>query len=200
MRAPGRVGFGMKFDGSSCMSAPIWDDARMQSTTGLTLMAWINANDPAGCPYPEQYGQRAVIGRGYDYSLGVMCMSPAPGPGITGAVRQEGAQTWGWGGGSGTARPDEWVHVAITWDHQHTYHYYNGRAYAAVPGPTDNTDWEPQFTIGCMTSSFHYGNEHIRHFVGTVDEAMLYGRALSARNNRHNTPTRRSVRPAHPPP
>ncbi len=30
-----------------------------------------------------------------------------------------------------------------------------------------------------MTSFFDYGNEHIKHFVGTIDEAMLYGRALT---------------------
>lgn len=179
VRAPGRVGFGMKFDGSTCMSAPIWDDARMQNTSGLTVMAWINANDPAGCPYPDQYGQRAVIGRGFDYSFGVMCMSPSAGPGVTGAVRPAGAQTWGWGGGWGLAKPDEWVHVALTWDRQYVYTYYNGRAFSAVPVVGDNTDMEQLFTIGCMTSYFHFGNELWRHFVGTVDEAMLYGRALS---------------------
>ena len=179
VRAPGRVGYGMKFDGSSCMSAPIWDDARMQTTSGLTLMAWINPNDPAGCPYPDQYGQRAVMGRGWDYSLAVMCMYPSPGPGFTGAVRRANAQTWGWGGAWGQFPPDEWHHFAMTWDHQRTYSYLDGKLFNVVEGPPDNSDWDPQFTIGCMTSYYWSGDEHIKHFKGTVDEAMLYGRALS---------------------
>jgi RHS repeat-associated protein len=179
VRAAGRVGYGMKFDGSSCMSARIWEDARMQNTSGLTLMAWINPNDPAGCPYPDQYGQRAVMGRGWDYSLGVMCMFPSPGPGVTGAVRRANAQTWGWGGAFGQFPPDQWHHVAITWDHQWTYSYLDGKPYQVVAGPPDNSDWDPQFTIGCMTSYYWSGDEHIKHFKGTVDEAMLYGRALS---------------------
>ena len=31
--APGRFGMGMKFDGTACMTAPIWDEARMQGVT-----------------------------------------------------------------------------------------------------------------------------------------------------------------------
>ena len=93
---PFRVG--MKFDGTTCMTVPIWDEARMQGGSGVTVMAWVNANDPAGCPYPNQYGQRAVIGRGYDYSIAAMCMYPTPGPGVTGNVRPgPNPQTWGWG-------------------------------------------------------------------------------------------------------
>src|SRR5678810_1333647 len=55
--APGRFGLGMKFDGSSCMTRPVWDssgnqlwpEARMFDGN-FTVMAWVSPSDQYVCP------------------------------------------------------------------------------------------------------------------------------------------------------
>ena len=112
----------MRFDGSSCMTVPIWDEARMQGGSGLTVMAWMKP-DIYTCT--EQYDLNAVVGRGWDYSIGSWCYVPTPPPyaqGLAAAVRPANAQTWGYGGGwmltstSGTTSFLTWDRVRqVTW-------------------------------------------------------------------------------------
>ena len=121
----------MRFDGSSCMAAPIWDEARMQGTSGLTVMAWMKP-DTYACT--EQYDINAVVGRGWDYSIGSWCYLDAPpgyAQGLTAAVRPANAQTWGYGGGWGLS--SEWHHVVVTWDHQNVTTYLDGKGFHSYP-------------------------------------------------------------------
>ena len=171
----------MKFDGTSCMTAPIWDEARMQSTSGNTMMAWVSASDELTCPIQDTQGL-TIMGRGWDYSMGVTCHAPTPASAVTGGLRLAGAQTWGYAAGAGYAYPNAWVHVAITWDMAAgtPLIYYNGKVAGSYPMPQgDFGDVNPTFAIGCQISWLWSGDQRIRHFSGTIDEAMLYNRVLS---------------------
>jgi probable HAF family extracellular repeat protein len=168
--APGRIGMGMKFDGTSCMTSPIWPEARMTSATGMTMMAWIRPDD-VDCPAGQT--PRAVMGNGWDYSMGSWCY---PGPIASGAVglRTAGAQTWGWGGGLGQAHPGEWMHVTVTWDHSYASVYINGGRGGATSYPiTGNfSDGETVFAVGCMISHYYStGDQRTFNFRGTVADA-----------------------------
>jgi probable HAF family extracellular repeat protein len=173
--APGRFGLGMKFDGTTCMTAPIWDAARMQGATGVTMMAWVNPSDGYVCPVNEA----AVMGRGLDYSAATHCWwgaNPVD-PNITGSVNR-----LGYPGGFGSAYHNQWTLEAITWDHQTLNIYINGKLVAADPqfqNSGDLTDRDPLFSIGCKTR-VELPGERMSHFIGTIDEAMLYRRALSS--------------------
>jgi hypothetical protein len=174
---PGRSGMAMRFDGTSCLYTPIWDEARMQGGSGLTVMAWIKP-DVYACD--TQNDVNTVVGRGWDYSIGAWCYQGLPagyGQGLNGEVRNVGAQGWGYGGGYGSGTG--WHHVAITWDHQNVVTFLDGKGFSTVPYPGDITDWDPMFTIGCMTSSRWTGDERINNFHGAIDEVMLYDRPLS---------------------
>jgi hypothetical protein len=174
--APGRNGAAMAFDGTACLSAPVWTDARMIGASGVTMMAWVNPG--AGfCPTSGQ----VVAGRGFDYVMAVLCPSPATVPALAPDVRPAGAQTWGFPGGAGTVPPDQWTLIAMTWDHDALSLYVNGRfilSYGTAQG--DFGDLEPDFTIGCSVENWFTGSQFVRNFVGSIDEVTLYRRALSS--------------------
>ena len=96
--APGRFGLGMKFDGSSCMTAPVWTDARLQGASGVTMMAWVNIGESYPCP-----GGAAVMGRGFDYSAASQCTDPTE-PVLTGNVHAAGDPGIGYPGGTARCR------------------------------------------------------------------------------------------------
>ena len=178
---PGRSGMAMRFDGTSCMTTPIWDEARMQGASGVTIMAWINPDvyvcDEVG---PGQHDMNAVAGRGWDYSIGSLCIPYVPswyGQGIVGHIRPANYVGWGYGGGSGSGLG--WHHVAVTWDHQTMYTFLDGKGIAGSSIPGDISDIDPRFAVGCMTSWYWSGEGRVNNFHGAVDEVMLYGRALT---------------------
>jgi RHS repeat-associated protein len=175
--APGRSGMAMRFDGTSCMTAPIWEEARMQGASGVTIMAWINP-DVYVCD--EAHDMNAIAGRGWDYSIGALCASNVPsnyGQGIVGHIRPANPIGWGYGGGYGSGLG--WHHVAVTWDHETMSTFLDGRAIAGSSIPGDISDFDPRFAVGCMTSWYFTGDDRVHHFHGAIDEVMLYRRALS---------------------
>ena len=175
--APGRFGQGMRFDGTACMTAPIWDEARMQGASGVTVMAWVSPSEQLTCPTPGQ--GLTIAGRGWDYSQGIGCFGPAPAASVKEEVRVEGAQGWGYPGGWGGAWPNQWMHVAFTWNHQHLNMYVNGK-WVSMRGKTgDFGNIDPTFAVGCMVSWLWSENQRVMNFKGTIDEVMLYRRALS---------------------
>ncbi len=181
---PGRSGMAMRFDGTSCMTTPIWegatpewDEARMQGASGVTVMAWINPDvylcDPG-------FDQNAIAGRGWDYSIGSLCLSNVPsdyGQGATAHIRPANPVGWGYGGAHGSGLG--WHHLAMTWDHQTMYTFLDGKAIGQMSIPGDNSDFDPRFAVGCMTSRYFTGDERVHQFHGAIDEVMLYRRALS---------------------
>ena len=174
--ASGRVGTGMKFDGTSCMTVPIWDEARMQGANGVTLMAWISPDPAQVC---SSLAQESVMGNGWDYSMGMWCHVNGGRPPVM-AARQAGAQTWGYPGGGSNATPGQWSHVAVVWDRSKLMIYQNGQLMIQYPNPGDFANGESLFAIGCMITSYYQSNARVQHFSGAVDEAMLYRRVLSS--------------------
>ena len=177
---PGRVGLGMQFDGTSCMTTPIWPEARMQGASGVTMMAWVNPSASIVCPGGQT--AEAVMGRSFDYSLGSWCY-PTPGIAATGTVRTAGAQMWGYPGGLGLLTPNQWTHVAVTWDHNQITIYVNGNANGlskiSYGDPGAFGDVDSTFAIGCLISYYFTFDQRIWNFKGAIDEAMLYRRVLS---------------------
>ena len=178
---PGRFGQGMKFDGTACMTAPIWDEARMQGASGVTVMAWINPSEQLVCPTPGQ--GLTIAGRGWDYSQGIGCFAAGPAASLKEEVRVAGtvesAGGWGYPGGSGAALPNQWMHVAFTYDHANVITYVNGRLVSVRPRAGQFGNYDPTFAVGCMVSWYFSENQRIQQFKGTIDEVMLYRRALS---------------------
>jgi len=174
--ASGRVGRAMKFDGTSCMTAPIWDDARMQGANGVTLMAWISPDPAEVC---SSLTLESVMGNGWDYSMGMWCHVNGGRPPVMGA-RPAGAQTWGYPGGGSHATPGQWSHVAVVWNRSSLIIYQNGKPVISYPNPGDFGNGESLFAIGCMITSYYQSNARVQHFRGAVDEAMLYRRVLSS--------------------
>jgi RHS repeat-associated protein len=175
--APGRVGLGMKFDGTGCMTAPVWPESRMSGASGVSMMAWISTSEGFICPR-----ETTVIGKGWDYSTSVHCFPPAGGtdkPGTGAIVRVAGAVTWGYPGQYGQFYPGEWHLLALTWDHNETHEYLDGKEFRTWPTAGEFGDIDPTFAVGCMISRYWSGDERIKKFVGTIDEAMLYRRVLS---------------------
>jgi len=179
--APGRFGQGMKFDGTACMTAPIWEEARMQGASGVTVMAWVSPSEQLTCPTPGQ--GLTIAGRGWDYSQGIGCFGPAPAASFKEEVRVAGtvenAGGWGYPGGWGAALPNQWMHVALTYDHANIIMYVNGRLVSTRPKAGQFGNYDPTFAVGCMVSWYWSENQRINQFKGTIDEVMLYRRALS---------------------
>ena len=175
---PGRSGMAMRFDGTSCMTTPIWEEARLQGASGVTIMAWINP-DVYVCD--QQFDMNTVAGRGWDYSIGAWCYegaSPSYGQGVAGAIRVANPVGWGYGGGHGSGLG--WHHLAFTWDHESGvgYTFLDGRGVVAWPFPGEISDYDP-FAVGCLVSTYWGYDDVMNHFHGAVDEVMLYGRALT---------------------
>jgi len=183
--APGRFGLGMKFDGTGCMTkdvwqqngsnwTSVWDDARMQGAPGVTMMAWISQPASASCSTTEM----SVMGKGWDYTTGAICYGGVY-PGVAAWARPSGAQQWGYPGQYGFSG-DEWQLLAVTWDKNEVWTYLNGRLISGLSDTGQFGDVDPVFALGCMVSWYWSGFDRVRHFAGTIDEAMLWRKALSA--------------------
>src|SRR4029079_5015910 len=79
--APGRVGLGMKLDGTACLRTPEWPEATMTGASGVTMMAWVKPDSTFVCPT----GPIWLMGKGWDYSMALQCSGPASAsPALTG--------------------------------------------------------------------------------------------------------------------
>jgi RHS repeat-associated protein len=177
----GRSGMAMRFDGSACMRTPIWDEARMQGASGLTIMAWINP-DVYVCD--QQFDMNTVAGRGWDYSIGAWCYEGVPpwyGQGVAGAVRSANPVGWGYGGGYNSGLG--WHHLAFTWDRETgaAATFLDGKGIAGGSFPGEISDYDP-FAVGCLISTYWGYEDVMNHFHGAVDEVMLYRRPLSSQD------------------
>jgi hypothetical protein len=176
--APGRVGMGMKFDGTGCMTTTdVWTDSRLEDAPGVTMMAWVRGSDTFTCPAePQPNDPKVVMGKGLDYTSAAWCMGPGI-PGLTGTASPDGA-TSGYPSGWGQLSPDRWDLLTVTWDHQTLRLYNNGKFGISLPLEGGDFQDVGLFAIGCMVRWFDVGTR-TGHFIGTIDEAMLYQRALS---------------------
>jgi len=140
-------------------------------TNAMTLAAWINWEGEG-----HSIAQQGIIGKrlGWvppDHPNTKWFWQTNPAGDLT--FRNGGAALV-WGNGLIAAYPNEWIHVAVTWDNDAGVQYIN--AVEVESGNItlrDSADDTP-VTIGCTDST---NNET---FVGTIDEARIYNTALTA--------------------
>ena len=144
------------------------DDVRVPSstslsfTTALSLEAWIN---PTALPSGTT---ATILRKGGDYLLRLQ-----PTGGVTFRLSKGGADNE-LSTLAGVISAGRWSHVVATWDGATMALYVNGsrRASAALPAPADTS-----------TDALHLGSSYGSYdwFAGKLDEAAVYGAAISAR-------------------
>jgi hypothetical protein len=156
----GKYGGGLMFNGSATVSVP--SSSSLNVTSGITLCAWIQ-------PTANQSGWRTIMQKQTDAFFLNASNS-------TGALRPSGGATVNgntvWLTGT-TANPlNAWTHVCMTYDGSNERLYVNGALAAtqAASGLIQTTS-SPLWIGG----NSPYGE----YFIGVIDEARIYNRALS---------------------
>lgn len=171
----GRIGKAFEFDGNTCMHMTnALPPITMTGATAISMMAWVKTSSGWTCPAS---GYRAIMGKGYDYSLDASC-SGVNTPGLTHVFRnQAGTVDNGPTPVVGAQPQNAWTHVAVVWDGSTIRRYVNGayvsnKTFAGIPQNVD-----PSFSIGCQTSL--QGATFSNGYKGSIDEAVLYNRVLT---------------------
>ncbi|MHC4629096.1 MAG: LamG domain-containing protein, partial [Planctomycetota bacterium] len=169
---PGYKGGAVHFDdaGDRIVVGPIDPTAE---NNAMTLAAWINWEGLG-----HSRSQQGIIGKrlGWDPGTGIKWFWQAQPSGAL-LFRAD----WANGGGTGLwwnntylePYANEWTHVALTWDDGAAIQYINGEEVSTGNVTFQDTADDTPVTIGCVDST---NNEH---FVGIIDEARIYDRALT---------------------
>ena len=143
-------------------------------TDAMTLAAWINWEGEG-----HAIGQQGIIGKrqGWDPGTGVKWFWQTNPAGDflfrADSANGGGGGGLGWGNGLITPYPNQWIHVAVSWDNGAVIQYINGEEVSAGNINFIDTADDTPVTIGCVDS----GNNET--FVGTIDEARIYNHALT---------------------
>ena len=169
---PGYKDSGVHFDtaGERVVVGPIDPTAENDA---MTLAAWINWEGEG-----HTIEQQGIIGKRLGWDPGTTIKwfwqtNPA-GDLLFRADWANGGGTglW-WGNGLIASYPNEWIHVALTWDNGAAIQYINGEEVSTGNITFQDTADDTPVTIGCVDST---NNET---FVGTIDEARIYNHALT---------------------
>ena len=169
---PGYKDSGVRFDtaGERVVVGPIDPTAE---NNAMTLAAWINWEGLG-----HSIEQQGIIGKrlGWDPGTGIKWFWQAQPSGAL-LFRADwanggGAGLW-WGNTYLVPYANEWTHVALTWDDGAAIQYINGEEVSTGNITFQDTADATPVAIGCVDST---NNET---FVGTIDEARIYDRALT---------------------
>ena len=169
---PGYKDSAVRFDttGERIVIGPLDPTAE---NNAMTLAAWINWEGQG-----HTIEHQGIIGKrlGWDPGTGVKWFwetTPA-GDLVFRADNAEGGTGLWWGNGIIASYPNEWIHVALTWDNGAAVQYINGEVVETGNITFRDTADDTPVTIGCVDST---NNET---FVGSIDDARIYDTALTA--------------------
>jgi hypothetical protein len=161
-RVPGPIGQALEFDGvDDYVSLPDFDE----TLTSATFVAWIKAEDISG-------NKGIIISKGAD-KTGMHIRTG--GTNLT-YVWNNDAATYGWTGGPAIPR-NEWAFVAVVVEPSKATAYVGSQSQglvSAVNAVSHTSSWLDTLEIG-RDSGFAD-----RYFDGSIDDARIYSRALSA--------------------
>ena len=169
----GHLGGAVHFDdaGERIVVGPLDPTA---ANNAMTLAAWINWEGLG-----HSRSQQGIIGKrqGWDPGTGIKWFWQAQ-PGGVLLFRAD----WANGGGTGLwwgntylePYANEWAHVALTWDNGAAIQYINAEEVSNGNITFQDTADATPVSIGCVSAT------NDEHFVGIIDEARIYSRALTA--------------------
>ncbi|MCP4256376.1 MAG: LamG domain-containing protein [Planctomycetes bacterium] len=166
----GFKGSGVHFDtaGERVVVGPIDPTA---GTDAMTLAAWINweGEGHEGITHQGIIGKRLGWDPDNNHPTTKWFWEAQPDGDM---VFRNGGAAINWANGLLTPYPNEWIHVALTWDNGATVQYINGEEVETGNITFRDTADDTPVAIGCTDSS---NNET---FVGIIDEARIYNHAL----------------------
>jgi len=167
---PGYKDSGVHFDsaGERVVVGPIDPTA---GTNAMTLAAWIKW-EGQGHTREHQgiFGKRLGWDPDNDHPTTKWFWETTPDGDLT---FRKGGGAVAWGNGLINSYPNEWIHVAVTWDNGAAVQYVNGEVVETGNITFRDSADDTPVTIGCTDST---NNEH---FVGIIDEARIYNHALT---------------------
>ncbi len=140
------------------------------ANNAMTLAAWINWEGQGhSITHQGIFGKR----QGWEPPDGIKWFWEATPAGDL-VFRVGGSQALAWGNGLIASYPNEWIHVALTWDNGAAVQYVNAEEVESGNITFRDTADATIVSIGCVSAT---NNET---FVGSMDEARIYNRALTA--------------------
>ena len=166
---PGYKGSAVRFDttGERVVIGPLDPTT---ANNAMTLAAWINwEGEGHSIEHQGIFGKR-LGWNPPDHPTTKWFWETTPDGDLT--FRNGGAAV-AWGNGLIASYPNEWIHVALTWDNGAAVQYINGEEVETGNITFRDSADDTPVTIGCTDST---NNET---FVGSIDEARIYNHALT---------------------
>ena len=178
----GKVGLAYDFDGATCLTAADSPAFRGAGASALSVAAWVRVPS-GGCPQDRLDAGYVNVGvifsKDGEYEHGVYC---GPTPAYQHAVSTDGAGgEWLWRGSAPVSTGD-WHHVATAWDGAAVRLYVDGTLAEArvLTGVVRPAFGSSGVGVGCGGVPADGASTAMYNFVGTIDEVLVYRRALSA--------------------
>jgi hypothetical protein len=172
--AVGKVGNGYQVTGNGCLVVPHSASLAMAGGNTLTFMAWVNY--AGACPDTDQ-DRGIIFNFENSYESGIQCGAV---PAFQEAIQPLGGAVWAWMG-TKVITVNAWQHVAVVWDGATVVHYVNGSPFDTRALVGALSDKATGLGIGCRTVPADGSSAGVgAFFEGTIDEAAIYRRALSA--------------------
>jgi hypothetical protein len=167
--APGRLGKGMAFDGTSYLEFP---DAPGLESEDLTAELWVYVPEGALARNAEAW---ILCKDGNEWDLGNYGFHLAEDRIDVSLNTGGGRENCLWLSAEERLREDRWTHLAMTYDGAKLRLYVDGRLSAGKDVNKRRAPGNRPLALGRRQDNSGHGY----HFTGVLDEVRIYGRALS---------------------